>query len=259
MNRIREALSEGRPALGSWFGQPNSVGAEMYGKAGFDWVVLDTQHGAVTLDTLVGVLQALQLGDTAAVVRVGWNDPVMIMRALDLGALGVIVPMVSTAAEARAAAAATRYPPEGIRSFGPVRSAYGSTTAANDDVLCLVMIETAEGLANVEEIAATPGVDGLFIGPVDLGLSIGTGADFSGQAPALREAIDAIIAAAEKAGIIAGTLAFSPEQAEDLLERGIRFLTVGSDGAHIMAGTRRDTELIATLAQRFTRTPSTQA
>jgi 4-hydroxy-2-oxoheptanedioate aldolase len=259
MNPIRRALADGRPALGGWYSQPSAIGAELYGKAGFDWVVLDAQHGPLGLDSMIPIVQALALGGTGVVVRVAWNDQAMIMRALDIGAIGVIVPMVSNEEDARRAAAATRYPPRGVRSFGPVRAAYGATDAANDDVVCLVMIETQEGLDQVEAIAATPGVDGLFIGPVDLGLSLGAGADLSGGHPLVRKATDTIIAAADRHGIVAGTLSFARQQAEDLLGRGIRFLTVGSDTMHVMAGARSDLAMIAELSDRFGRATAEEA
>src|SRR5579871_1937588 len=175
MNRIREALVDGRPSFGAWCCLEGSLAAEFMGGAGFDWVIVDAQHGAPAVAGLVPVLQALQIGGTPAVVRVPWTDPPTIMRVLDLGAAGVLVPMVNNPADAAAAAAAMRYPPDGIRSYGQTRPRYASTADANADVVLLVMIETVEALANVAAIAETPGVDGLFVGPVDLGLSLGLG------------------------------------------------------------------------------------
>ncbi len=122
----------------------DSVSAELMGGAGFDWVIVDTQHGSVTNADLVRVMQALAIGNTSAVVRIPWTDAATIMRALDVGAAGVIVPMVNTPEEASLAAAALRYPPEGIRSMGPTRGGFVSTAAANEDVVLLVMIETVE-------------------------------------------------------------------------------------------------------------------
>ena len=240
MNRIRQALAEGRPTFGAWSILPGPLPAELLGGAGFDWVILDAQHGGVVVGDLVPMLQAVQLGGTPAVVRVPWTDPPTIMRVLDFGAAGVLVPMVNTAAEAAAAASATRYPPDGIRSYGQTRSTYLSTAEANADVVLLVMIETAEALDNLDAIAATPGVDGLFVGPVDLGLSLGLPLDFTGAAPPVVDATDRVVAAAERAGKFAGTITAGPEHAAELVRRGVRFLTLGADVGYLRAGIARD-------------------
>ena len=236
MNRIRQALAEKRPSFGAWSVLPGSLPAEFMGGAGFDWVIIDAQHGGLVVGDLVPMIQALQLGATPAVVRVPWTDQPTIMRVLDFGATGVIVPMVNTAADAAAAAAAMRYPPAGIRSYGATRNRYASPAEANDDVLLLVMIETAEALANVDEIASTPGVDGLFIGPVDLGLSLGLPLDFTGTAPGILEATDKIVAAAERAGRFAGGVCSGPQHAEELVRRGLAFVALGADVGYIRAG-----------------------
>jgi 4-hydroxy-2-oxoheptanedioate aldolase len=247
MNRIRQAQAEGRPSFGGWSVLPGSLPAELMGRAGFDWVIIDTQHGGVVPGDLIPMIQALELGGTAPVVRVPWMDPPTIMRVLDFGARGVIVPMVETAADARAAAAAMRYPPRGMRSFGPTRAAYGSPADANDDVVLLPMIETVLGLENVEEIASTPGVDGLFIGPVDLGLSMGLPLDWTGSSPGVLDAVDRVVAACARTGRFAGTVSSSADHALDLLRRGVSFITLGADVGYLMAGVARDSAVLATL------------
>lgn len=247
MNRIREALSEQRPSFGAWAVLPGSLTAELMGGAGFDWVIVDTQHGGLVVGDLVPLIQALQLGGTPAVVRVPWVDPATIMRVLDFGAAGVMVPMVNTAQDAAAAAAATRYPPDGIRSYGQTRPRYGSTSEANADIVLLVMIETAEALEHVDEIAATPGVDGLFVGAVDLGLSLGLPLDFSGTAPDIVGATDRVVAAAERAGKFAGSISSGPEQAERLVRQGVAFVALGADVGYVRAGLTRDRAAIESL------------
>jgi 4-hydroxy-2-oxoheptanedioate aldolase len=244
MNRIREALSAGRATFGAWATLPGSLAAEIMGRAGFDWVIIDAQHGGLTTSDLVPMIQALQLGGTAAIVRVPWTDAATIMRVLDFGATGVIVPMVNTAEEARLAASAMRYPPTGIRSFGPTRGGHAKPSDANDDVILLVMIETAEALERADEIAATPGVDGLFLGPVDLGLSLGQPLDWTGRDSVVAEATDKVVAAAARAGRFVGTVSFGSDHARDLVRRGIRFLTLGADVGYIRAGVTQDRALI---------------
>jgi len=240
MNRIRQALGEGRPSFGAWAVLPSSLTAEFMGGAGFDWVIVDAQHGAVVPGDLVPVIQALQLGGTPAVVRVPWTDAAMIMRVLDFGAAGVLVPMVNSPDDAAACAAALRYPPDGIRSYGQTRPRYASTAEANADVVLLVMIETTEALGRVEEIAAVPGVDGLFIGPVDLGLSLGLPLDFTGRASEVMDATDTVVKAAAAHGKFAGSVSSSPEHAAELVRRGVRFVTLGADVGYLRAGIARD-------------------
>jgi len=243
MNPIKAKASEGVPAIGSWVGLASDTGAEMMGRLAFDYLLLDAQHGAVTWENMVRVLQGVAITGTPALVRIGWNDPAMIMRALDLGAVGVVVPMVSTPEEAARAAAATRYPPVGTRSFGPLRNA-AAPDQANDVVLCLPMIETAQSVGHLEAIIATPGVDGVFVGPIDLALSFGHPPDFTRFHPGVVEVIDEAVRVCHEHGKLAGTVSLHPAGAEDMLSRGIDFLTVGSDSGYVVQGARRDLELV---------------
>ena len=239
MNEVRAAIAANGAAFGSWLGIADAVSVELMGKAGFDFVILDTQHGGIGWDDLLHAFQALDLGGTRGLVRVGWTDPMQIMRAMDLGALGVIVPMVSTAEQARIAAQAVRYPPHGIRSFGPVRSVYTAQSGVPAEPLCFVMIETVEAIDNLDAIAATPGVDGLFVGPVDLALSLGLG-------PALvmpdevKLAIDKVVAAGRRHNVIAGCAALGLPNAKEMMARGVQFLTIGNDAGYIRRGAAAD-------------------
>ncbi len=266
MNVIREAMAASRPTFGvalTWpdpgFAETIAAGGNLYERSdpdadriGFDWAWLDTQHAGLTLDNLLPVMQGFELGGMQSVIRVGWNDPRLIMRALDLGASAVVVPMVSTAAEARAAAEAARYPPRGTRSFGPLRRGM-SVDAANEEVVCLVMVETAEGVENLEEIAATPGVDGIFIGPMDLTISFGLEPSFAGFHPRVLEVFDRTVQVCERRGLIPGTITIGHESAEDLLERGMRLLIIGHDMTYVQAALGRDLDKIAEWSTRYRR------
>jgi 4-hydroxy-2-oxoheptanedioate aldolase len=254
MNRIRERLAQGQPSFGGWSTLADSVSAELMGGAGFDWVIVDTQHGSVTNADLVRVIQALAIGGTSAVVRVPWTDAATIMRVLDVGAAGVIVPMVNTPEEAALAASALRYPPEGIRSMGPTRGGFVSTAAANEEAVLLVMIETAEALDRVDEIAAVPGVDGLFVGPVDLALSLGLPLDWTGTHPDVLAAMDRIVTAAQKAGVFVGTVSSGAAHAKDLVGRGVKFVSLGADVGYIRAGIATDGAVLAELRSLATGT-----
>jgi 4-hydroxy-2-oxoheptanedioate aldolase len=255
MNVIRQAVAEGRPTFGIRQVYAGGHISEAIGGAGYEWAFLDAQHGGMTWENLMPVMQGLQLGGTQSVIRVGANSPRLIMRALDLGAIAVIVPMVSTPEEAQIAASSVRYPPEGIRSFGPLRD-FSAPAAANEDVLCFVMIETVEGLENLEAIAATPGVDGIFVGPMDLALSLGHGADVTAMHPEVLAAIDRIVAACEDRGLIPGTVTLDHENAEDLLRRGVRLLTLGSDMGFIRTGAAADMSKAASWASEYLRPPT---
>lgn len=252
MNVIQRRQAEGVPSFGVWSASPSRVGVETLGRSGIDWVLLDLQHGSGGWDEAVGLIQAIELGGSSAVVRVGWSDPVLIMRALDLGAVGVVVPMVSTPEQAAAAADAMRYPPLGSRSYGPARNPYDPADPL-PPVTCLVMIETVQALENVEAIVATPGVDGVFVGPMDMGLALGLGRDATGEHPDLIAATQAVIDACQRHGKIPAGVSMGHANAEHLLQMGMRMLTIGSDAGYISAGVAADAARARELASRFAR------
>lgn len=244
-NPILAAKSSRGATLGIWLTLGNTFVAEMLGRMGFDWVVIDRQHGSIEWDMVGAAIQAIELGGAAALVRVEWNSPSLIMRALDLGAAGVVVPMVSSVADATRAAEAVRYPPRGIRSFGPTRNYY-AVDAEQIEPACIVMIETREGMANVEAIAATAGVDGLFIGPADLALALDVPITLPMQASVLAS-IDRMVAACAATGALAGAASFNIQSAEDFLQRGVRFLTLGADVGYLRRGALQDVEFLKEL------------
>lgn len=206
---------------------------------GFDWLCFDLQHGLLSMADLPARIAAIGATAATPLVRVVSNDAGEIGRALDAGAHGVIMPMIDTAEQAARAAAACRYPPAGRRSCGPLRGAMLEGAAylasANDEVACIAMIETAEGLANVDAIARTPGIDALFVGPMDLcyGLGIAPGA-FSD--PRFGEALRTITTASADAGIVAGLFGYTAELARAALDDGFAFASVGTDVGFLRAG-----------------------
>jgi 4-hydroxy-2-oxoheptanedioate aldolase len=223
---LRERLEAGGPAIGLWAVIPSPLTAEAVALAGPDYVVADQQHGALEPTTLMAMLQAIACGDCAPLVRVAGNDPFAIGQALDLGAQGVIVPMVESGEQAARAVAACRYAPDGIRSFGALRA------GAGERPLCLVMIETRAGLENAAEIAATPGLDGIYIGPSDLALSLGLQPTLRLEHPPVLEALALVHAACADAGIVAGVHCLA---AEDVPAQSERFamVTAGADVLHL--------------------------
>jgi 4-hydroxy-2-oxoheptanedioate aldolase len=236
------------PVVGYWMTLDSPVLAERLAGVGYDYVVLDAQHGELDgRAQLAGLLALDAAAGSAGLVRVEANSATAIGRALDLGAAGVIVPLINTAEDAAAAVTAARYPPRGSRSYGPLRSdlRIGPTPAeANTTVLVLAMIETADGLAQVESIAATPGLDGVYVGPSDL--SLGLGAEVPGD-PAVAEEFEAALtrirAACQANNIIAGIHTPSGEAAAERLAQGYSLATVAHDVGHLVAVARDHLEV----------------
>jgi 4-hydroxy-2-oxoheptanedioate aldolase len=209
-------VSAKSPSYGAWCVIPTGFTAQLLAHAGFDWLCVDTQHGPVGYTELRSIVQAVRFTGVPTLVRVSTNSPGEIMRALDVGADGVIVPLVNTADEAKAAVAACRYPPLGTRSWGPSGASIGrefTPEGANDDVACVVMVETREGLANVDEIAAVPGLDGIYVGPNDLALSHGLPTMLIDHGPVLTDAIARIAEACRRHAVTAGVAVYEPDAA----------------------------------------------
>jgi 4-hydroxy-2-oxoheptanedioate aldolase len=231
--RLRALWNSRRPMVGGWCAIPSALSAEVIAAAGFDWVCIDTQHGLIGYEDMAEMLQALDARGAPSFVRVPWNEPSAIQKALDAGADGIIVPMVNSAAEAAAAARACRYPPLGYRSWGPVRASLRSPAydpaAANDGILCVVMVETVEGVERAEEIASTVGVDGVLIGPWDLSLSSTNGVETPGDKPSDLQLIEAVLGACERRGIVAGISCPTAAHVSRWARAGFRMFQLSGD------------------------------
>ena len=233
-NRVKRIWQEGGAVLNGWLHIPSSFSAELMAHAGYDSLTLDLQHGASDFDTALAMMQAISTTDTMPMVRVPWNEPGLIMRVLDAGSYGVICPMINTREDAEKFVGACRYPPEGYRSFGPFRATlYGGAdyaAHANEAVITMAMIETREALKNVDGIMSVPGLDAVFVGPADLGQSLGEGPGMDRTEPAVVEAIDGVLDAARRHDVVAGIFTGSVEYASQMVKKGFRFVTVLSDG-----------------------------
>src|ERR671916_1061420 len=212
---------------------PGSVGAEIFAGTGVDYVCVDQQHGVIDYDSMVPMFQAIRAEGAAPITRVLSNDQFLIMKALDAGALGVIVPLVNSTEDAARAVAACRYPPRGMRSYGPVRAAGVIGSRDPEELggggLCLGMVETREGLERVEEIAATPGLDGIYVGPADMALSLGLPPDVGREDPEHVEAVRRIRDACRQHNIAVGAHCLSGESAAEYAKQGFNLVTVGID------------------------------
>jgi 4-hydroxy-2-oxoheptanedioate aldolase len=242
MRSLREIWKRGEPAWGGWCTIPSPWAAEVMGRAGFDYVNVDMQHGLIGYSDMVGMVQAIHDTDAAAIVRVPWNQPDHIMKALDAGAQGVIIPMVNSAEEARRAAGACRYAPTGYRSWGPVRSRFMlddyTVANANADVIGCVMVETATGVEHVDEIVSTGGVDVIYIGPNDLAVSVGAPPTYAPEGGEHRRLIETIIDACKRHGKIAGIQCSGAEQGSMWAERGVRMASVVTDTVALLQTSR---------------------
>jgi 4-hydroxy-2-oxoheptanedioate aldolase len=230
MSRLREAWAEGRTAFGAWLMMSTPAAAELIAAHGFDYVCIDWQHGLIDYTDVRDILLTLNGIDTSPVVRVPWNDPALIGKALDAGAEGVIVPLVNSPAEAEAAVRSCKYPPDGGRSFGPARrfqAFEGGPAGANAGVICMAMIETNEGLQNASEICSVPGITGIYVGPFDLALTTGLQA-FSADHEA---AIASIRTACDGSGIVPGIHAVTGDMAKGRSSQGFRMVTVIDDAS----------------------------
>jgi 4-hydroxy-2-oxoheptanedioate aldolase len=231
-NTVKRAWREGKVTFGAWLSIPNAFSAEVMAHQGFDWLCIDMQHGLIDYQAAVGMLQAISTTETIPIIRVPWNEPGIIGKALDAGAYGVIIPLINTRAQAEAAVGACRYAPLGYRSFGPLRAGYyaGPDYAlhANDEIACIPMIETATALANLDEILSVPGIDAVYVGPSDLSLTLGLPPGMDHDDASFQQARHAIADACNKRGIVPGIHA-SAALAPKHMEAGYRMITISTD------------------------------
>lgn len=235
-NGIRRSWAEGMPVLNGWLSIGNPFTAEIIAAQGYDAVTIDLQHGLVGYEMATTMLQAIRASGVTPMVRVPWLDPGDIMKALDAGAYGIVCPMINSRAEAERLVSYMRYPPYGQRSFGPTRAVFASGADygqhSDQEMLCFAMIETADGMKNIDEIVTTPGLDGVYIGPADLTLGL-TGrkypTGFDREEPEMIEAIQTILKKAHAAGIRACLHCGSSAYAAKAIGWGFDLVTLLND------------------------------
>lgn len=247
-NKIKQMWRDGKPSTLGWLSIGHSFSAELMARQGFDALCVDLQHGTSEWGDVLPMLQAVSQTDTVPFVRVSWNDPAAIMRALDLGAYGIIVPLVNTAEEAAKAVAACRYMPTGMRSSGPVRAMHyggdGYQAGADDEIIVMAMIETQQGLANLDAICATPGLDAVYIGPADLSYALGMAPRADNPDPKHLETCDKIRDTAHKHGIKAVMHCAGAEFAAGAIKRGFDMVMLTSDLNCLIAGVRQQLDTL---------------
>jgi 4-hydroxy-2-oxoheptanedioate aldolase len=239
-NRLREAWAQGRAVTNCWLSLTGTVATEILAHQGWDSLTVDQQHGQAGHTEMVTMLAAISTTDAVPLVRVPWNNPGDINRALDAGAYGIICPNIDTAEECARFVSACRYPPRGTRSYGPKRAVlYGGADyleRANDTILTMAQVESATAYHNVRAIAAVEELDVVFIGPNDLGLSLGYGAKVDTSDPPMLAAIDEILAVAKSAGKRAAIYCRSSAYAKAMIAKGFDFVVVTSDEALLSSG-----------------------
>jgi 4-hydroxy-2-oxoheptanedioate aldolase len=240
VNRFKQAINAGQPQIGLWASIPSNYAVELIAGAGFDWILLDTEHSPNDLESVFAQLQAAAPYPTSTLVRVPWNDPVAIKRYLDAGAQTLLLPFVNSAAEAQQAVRACLYPPRGFRGMGGTTRAtrYGRVAGyaqhAHEQTCVLVQAETAQALDDLEAICAIDGLDGVFIGPADLHASLG----YTGETahPEVMPKIDEAIRRIRRAGKAPGVLTTVEANARRWLELGALFVAVGLDNVLLARG-----------------------
>jgi 4-hydroxy-2-oxoheptanedioate aldolase len=246
-NKLKQIWASGGVALNGWLHIPSGFSAELVAKAGWDSVTVDLQHGVQDYMSLVHCFQAMQPHSIVPLARVPSNEPGIIGKVMDAGAYGVICPLVNTAEQARAFISSCKYPPVGTRSNGPVRAGiYGASTGyqqtANDEVLCIPMIETVEALDNLDAILAVPGIDAVYVGPTDLSFSLGLPPKMDQEEPRLFQAYQRILDATSKRNIPVCVHCMEPAYAKRMIAKGFRLVTVGWDSLYVAAGARAAVE-----------------
>jgi len=251
-NTALKAWREGKQTIGAWLTIDSAFNAEAMAHVGFDWLCIDMQHGVLDYGNAVSMMQAISTTSVVPFVRVPWNDPATIMKVLDAGASGVVVPLVNNGEEAARAVSACRYPPHGIRSSGPVRARLVNgrdyVEAANPEVACIVMIETAEAIEKLDEILGTPGVDACYIGPADLAFALGLPGKGDNPHPKHLETVIAIIEACKRHGVAPGIHTGSVEYATKYLQLGCQMVTLGADAGFMTAKATADLQSVRGVA-----------
>src|SRR5215211_4003706 len=233
-NNVKKVWASGKAVVNAWLAIPSGFSAEVIAQCGFDSVTVDMQHGVQDYLSMVQCFQAMNGHGVTPMVRVPWNEPGIVGKVLDAGAYGVICPMVNTEAEARALVQYCKYPPKGTRSNGPIRAAlYGEggnyQATANDDILVIPMIETQQALDNLEAILDVPGIDAIYVGPSDLGLSLGMAPMLDREEPEILKIYERLLNETSKRGIAAGLHNGTAAYANRMVKMGFKLVTIAND------------------------------
>ncbi len=249
-NTLKEIWADGGAVLNGWCSIPSSFSAEVMAHQGFDSITIDMQHGLVDYQVAVTMLQAISTTSVIPLTRIPWNDPARLMKALDAGSYGVICPMINTPEDAQALVGACKYPPQGFRSFGPIRAKYyagGATHGggdyhnfANEETLVIPQIETREAIKNLDAILSVPGIGAIYVGPSDLSMALGKEPRKGQSDPEVIEARQTILEAAKRHGIPAGIHTNSTAVAVAMIKEGFQLTSLQSDDRFLMSKAKEE-------------------
>ncbi|MGH7154240.1 MAG: HpcH/HpaI aldolase family protein [Acetobacteraceae bacterium] len=242
-NKLKQRWQQDKGTVNGWLAIPNGFSAEVMAQSGWDSVTVDLQHGVQDYLSMVACFQGMQPHPVVPMVRVPWNEPGIIGKVLDGGAYGVICPMVNTREQAEAFISYCKYPPKGTRSNGPIRAGvYGQGTAyqrtANEEILCIPMIETQQAIDNLDAILDVPGIDAVYVGPSDLGFSLGLEPKADREEPEILRIYDRLLSATAKRGIFAGIHCNAPTYAARAIGMGYKFVTIMNDSGLLATAAR---------------------
>lgn len=253
-NRIKEIWENGGAVLNGWCSIPSSFSAEVMAHQGFDSITIDMQHGLVDYQVAVTMLQAISTTSVVPMVRVPWSDPGTLMKALDAGAYGVICPMINSREDAEALVGACKYPPKGFRSFGPIRAKYYAGGGihgggdyhvfADEETLVIPQIETRKAIENLDDILSVPGISGIYIGPSDLAMALGSEPRKGQNDPAVVEAKETILQTCKRHGIPAGIHTNSVDVAVNMIKQGFQLTSLQSDDRFLMSRAKEEVEAV---------------
>jgi 4-hydroxy-2-oxoheptanedioate aldolase len=253
-NHVKRAVREGRPTIGTWLSLGSVLAAERMALAGFDWLTIDLEHTPTNHETAALMAMAIAARGSVPIVRVPSSSDDHIKRALDLGAYGIVAPMVTNAEQARAVVASCKYPPDGIRSLAGGRNDLAWDTdsstyfaSANNQIVVIIQIEHVRAVENIDEILAVPGLDCAFVGPQDLSSSLGCKPMLESPDPRFQEALDAVTKAARNHGVATGIMVVTPEQAHRRAEQGFSMIALASEARILTAAVA---ELVSQLRRR---------
>ncbi len=255
-NLLKKMWNRNETVISGWLTIPSGYAAEIMAKAGYDALTVDMQHGLQDYQSLVACLQSIPRDGPVPMVRVPWNEPGIIGKVLDAGAMGIICPMVNTPQEASALVSAMRYPPLGARSHGPIRAGiYGEPgtyyLTANSDLICMPMIETEEAVRNIDAILDVPGVDAVYIGPGDLGMSVGLPPKLDREEPEILKFYETVLAACQKRGIYAGLHNSAAPYAVRMMQMGFRFVVLSNDSGILLRAAKSDVQTFQNARSEF--------
>ena len=237
---LKRRLAAGETTCGTWVSLPSPTACEVTANVGFDWILVDSEHSLINPETLQHMLMAFKGSDTVPLIRVPWNDHVIIKQVLDMGWDGVIIPQVNTVDEVRQAVSACRYPPDGIRGYGPRRAGNyyvdeeEYVALANESIICTIQVESVAAADHIDEMLKVPGVDSVYVGRNDMAGSIGRTGE--GQCDEVWNAVRKIFAAAKAAGIPCGNAGLGLDRIDETLEMGCQLIGIGEDTGFLQKG-----------------------